>query len=79
MMYKLTDSEKDMIDEIKKITGINYNVVMVKDEWYVEGDYLIAALEDLLCEYGRIKEILEKEQEEEWFDKEAYYNEKYGE
>lgn len=78
-MIKLTDSDKKMINEVKEITMERYNEVMVNDEWYIEEDNLIYALEDLLCEYGKIKEDLDNEQEEELFDKEAYYNEKYGE
>jgi len=61
---KIDDWEKEYIEKASKITGTEYI-----DTNYIEANYLVTLLQDLVTEYGKL--------EEDYGDLEERYTDKY--
>lgn len=65
---KIDENIYDDLEKVSKITGVEYDIKWFNAEnidGYIEQDDLFAMLQDLLCEYDRLKEEME--------DQENYY------
>lgn len=76
MFYKMSEREKEVMNEIEKITGMTY---CNKNNYLIEMEKIISALEDLHCEYERKVEELNdfeenvKENYKRMNEKEMYF------
>lgn len=50
MFYRMSEKEKELMNKIEKITGMTY---CQKNNYLIETEKIISALEDLHCEYER--------------------------
>lgn len=65
---KIDENIYDDLEKVSKITGVEYDIKWFDAEnfdGYIENDEILTMMQDLLCEYNRLKEEME--------DQENYY------